>query len=426
MQAVTPLHKRAVVIGDGLAGLLAAQALADFFQQVLVIAQPSPPDGPPVLLHGRDQDALEKLFPGLVAALLAAGAVRFNLGLHVAWSVNGRWRPRYCSSLVSLACSHSLLEEALKQRLAGHTSIRFLWDETVSGLEVDTAVSQATGIRLATGTDAGAHALSADLVVDASGQMDRALGWLHTLGLKGTAPCGGSSPLAAAGRLYQRPPVARESWQMLVAQPAGAQARRAAVILPLEGERLHLTLFGTGTDAPPLTEEGFLDFARALPTSIVAEIMQQAAPLSAVQPVRMTGCSTAAPPSLARFILLPEPDRAPNPVLRQTVSHALNSRAALYESMAGGLVGVNGRCQQYLSENLRPLCLLARTETERWAGVVEMGSEPMSRYMEQVLAASLHSADVLEVLYLVQQMIEPPLTLFRPDIVLQVSANGRQ
>jgi hypothetical protein len=49
-----------------------------------------------------------------------------------------------------------------------------------------------------------------------------------------------------------------------------------------------------------------------------------------------------------------------------------------------------------------------------------MGGAAMSHYMGKVVAASLHSAQVLEALYAVQQMLEPPAILFRPDIVLQV------
>jgi hypothetical protein len=423
MKRTNPPHQQAVVLGDSLPGLLAAQALAGFFRRVVVVAQPEPSSGPPVLLHGRDQEALEELFPGLIAELVAAGAVSLNLGLHVAWLVSGRWRPRYRSNLVSLACSRLLLEEAICGRLAGCSSISFILDGDVLGLELGIPAGRAYGVRLG-----AAGTLTAALVVDASGKVERALGWLQAAGLSGPPPRLAASPLVAAGRLYQRPATAGESWRMLVVQPTGDQPRRGALLLPLEGDRLYLALFGASKDAPPLVEEGFLAFARTLPTPLVFELMQRATPLSPIEAVPLSSCSLhAQPPApVERFILLPQPDCSPNPVLPQTVSQALSSRTALHAALVASLAtperleGINGRWQQQIAESLRPACLLARTETQRWAGVVEMGGGPMSRYMEQLLAASLHSAEVVEALYRVQQMVEPPALLFRPDIVLQV------
>jgi hypothetical protein len=415
-------YEQAAVLGDRLPGLLIAQSLAGFFRRVVIVGEPVISSGPPVLLHGRDQEMLEELFPGLIAELIANGAVTLNLGLHVAWSLNGRWRPRYRSSLVSLACSRLLLEEAVCRRLARVSSISLLPDDAVSAPVIDQS-GRAHGIDLG-----AAGFLAADLVVDARGNVERALGRLHAMGLSGPPPRPAVGPLVAAGRLYQRPITARASWQMLVAQPVGDQARRGGLVLPLEGDRLYITLFGPSLDAPPLTEEGFVAFAGTLPTPLVSQLMQRSTPLSAVEAVPLTGCWLYAEPpaSVERFILLPRPDQSPNPVLRQSVSHALSSRAVLDATLAesldspNGLARANGRWQQQIGESLRPACLLARTETQRWAGVVEMGSGPMARYLEQVVAASLHSAEVLEVLYRVQQMIEPPALLFRPDIVLQV------
>ena len=75
----------ALVIGSGIAGLLAARVLLDHFQNVTVIErdslpeQPQPRPGVPqgVQSHAilvRGQRILEQLFPGLGAELNAAGA----------------------------------------------------------------------------------------------------------------------------------------------------------------------------------------------------------------------------------------------------------------------------------------------------------------------------------------------------------------
>lgn len=76
----------ALVIGSGIAGLLAARVLLNHFQHVTIVErdslpeQPQPRPGVPQSLqsHGllvRGQRILEQLFPGFSAELIAAGAI---------------------------------------------------------------------------------------------------------------------------------------------------------------------------------------------------------------------------------------------------------------------------------------------------------------------------------------------------------------
>jgi heterodisulfide reductase subunit A-like polyferredoxin len=83
MNAHSLRHEQTLVLGDGLTGLLAAKALARFSRQTVVIKQ-LPAASPPYPLNGRDQAALDELFPGLLAELVRDGAIQFNLGLRVA------------------------------------------------------------------------------------------------------------------------------------------------------------------------------------------------------------------------------------------------------------------------------------------------------------------------------------------------------
>jgi len=88
----TRIGKQAVVIGAGMAGLTAAGALADRFDQVVVLERDTLPSDPAyragtpqarhvhaLLLSG--QRALSELFPGFEQDLAEAGAVPLRAGL---------------------------------------------------------------------------------------------------------------------------------------------------------------------------------------------------------------------------------------------------------------------------------------------------------------------------------------------------------
>ena len=92
--AMTLIGRHAVVVGAGMAGLPAARALADFFEQVTVVERDTLPPaathrtGTPQSRHvhallGGGQRALGELFPGFEQDLAAAGAVPLRVGLEV-------------------------------------------------------------------------------------------------------------------------------------------------------------------------------------------------------------------------------------------------------------------------------------------------------------------------------------------------------
>ena len=83
------IQKHAVVVGAGMAGLLAAAALADIFGEVTIIEKDTLPETPRVrkgvpqgahvhTLLGYAVEAMDKLLPGLMADVYAAGAVKIR------------------------------------------------------------------------------------------------------------------------------------------------------------------------------------------------------------------------------------------------------------------------------------------------------------------------------------------------------------
>jgi glycine/D-amino acid oxidase-like deaminating enzyme len=88
--------RRAIIIGGGIAGLLAARVLSDHFDQVTIVDRDRLPEGPefrkgvPQAHHThylmiRGRMILEQLFPGFEAEMIAAGAMAIDLGQDLFW-----------------------------------------------------------------------------------------------------------------------------------------------------------------------------------------------------------------------------------------------------------------------------------------------------------------------------------------------------
>ena len=127
--ASTLIGKQAVVIGAGMGGLTAAGALADRFDQVVVLerdtlpAEPTYRAGTPqarhvhaLLLSG--QRALSELFPGFEQDLARAGAVPLRVGLDVRMERSGYDPfPQRDLGWFTYAVSRPTIERAVRRRV---------------------------------------------------------------------------------------------------------------------------------------------------------------------------------------------------------------------------------------------------------------------------------------------------------------------
>ncbi len=129
--------EHAIVIGSGMAGLLAGRVLANHFEQVTIIERdafpdmPEPRPGMPQSRHlhvllMRGQLILEELFPGLRDQLLKAGAVALDPSGDVELFGAFGWLPRYESNLMQLSMSRDLLDWTIRNRLKEISNVQFL------------------------------------------------------------------------------------------------------------------------------------------------------------------------------------------------------------------------------------------------------------------------------------------------------------
>ncbi|GAA2917508.1 hypothetical protein GCM10020221_12170 [Streptomyces thioluteus] len=342
---------RAVVIGGSMAGLLAARALTDTYEEVLMVDRdvlPATLDhrvGVPQARHAHwllagGLEVLESFFPGLSAELAAAGATPYDPQRDGSWVFDGRPAQRAPSGLACLAMSRTLLESRLRARIAALPGVRVLSRHEVVGLLTAPDGCGIGGVRaVRRGRPEPALEMRADLVVDASGRASRTPLWLRELGHRAPREERVRVKVAYASRHYRR-----ESHHVPGTSAIGRHVTpdrsRGAALYAEEGDRWVLTLAGVLSGEPPVSADAFMMFGRSLDDSRIRQVVMDAEPLD--DPVR-----TRFPEALRRrYERLPRPPEglvvigdamcSTNPTLAHGMSVAAFQAKALHDCLRAG------------------------------------------------------------------------------------------
>jgi 2-polyprenyl-6-methoxyphenol hydroxylase-like FAD-dependent oxidoreductase len=281
------IARQAVVIGAGIAGLAAARALSDHFEQVVVLERDSLSDGPvhrpgtPQSRHAHGllvggQRALSELFPGFERDLVEAGAVLVRSNIDIRFERPGDPVPQRDLGLMNYALSRPAIEFAIRQRLKSHANISLRDRCRVSELSASPDGTAVTGVRFEEGGVASQE-LPADLVVDASGHGAPTLALLRTTGLPlPEETIIGIDQFYATG-VFHIPGDAPADWKaVLTFGGLSPTSARGALLWPIEENRWIVSLGERHGDAPPGDVDGFMAFARTLRTPTIYNAVKNA------------------------------------------------------------------------------------------------------------------------------------------------------
>lgn len=288
-----------IVIGSGIAGLLAARVLLNHFESVTIVerdflpAQPGLRQGVAQTVHShgllkRGSNILEQLFPGLEAELVAAGAILADeIGDMLV--LDGQDATfRFASDLIVPQCSRSLLEWAIRARLLKSDRLQFLEGTQVKRMLTDATNSRITGLQLCGRDTSQLGELTADLVVDTSGRQSHTPKWLTELGYCAPAETKVDAFFGYTTRLYELPPQLAADWKTLLVVPQYPHSSRMGILSAIEGNLWTMSLYGYNRDYPPTDEVGFLEFARSLSNPALYEAIKSAKPVSPIYSFRNT------------------------------------------------------------------------------------------------------------------------------------------
>jgi len=288
--ATRPL-RHAIVIGAGMGGLLAANALAKHAVAVTVFERDAlptgfiPRKGVPQGQHvhallARGLRAIEEEIPGYTATLQSHGATAGDASANASWFQNGARHARTTVGSTAIVGTRPLFEGVLRQHIAAVPNVTIRDRAAVRDLCWNAERTRVTGVRLAErGHDSFTLCQEpADLVVDASGRGSQAAIWLADAGFPFLPNTTIESGVRYTSRSFTRNPNDTSAPAALVCV-AGPESPRGGIAFAIEGNRWLVTLVGRHHDNPPLDLVGFRAFARTLPLPDIHAIVESSIPL---------------------------------------------------------------------------------------------------------------------------------------------------
>ncbi|QXD15653.1 hypothetical protein GQ464_001525 [Rhodocaloribacter litoris] len=439
-------RNHAVVIGASMGGLLAARALADFYQQVTLIERDAFPPigenrkGVPQGWHThvlllRGGEVLEGMFPGLTADLMARGAPFLDRPeKELIWFDGGGYHARFTNEdgrLGALCVSRPLLEGYVRQRLLALPHVMAIEQCDALGLVPSERGGRVRGVRLLRRAGGSAEeVLEADLVVDATGRGSRAPKWLEEMGYAPPEEEQVTIHVGYSTRLYRRPLEQQNGVKAILITPS-PHLKRGGVMLPQEGERWIVGLVGYRGDYPPSDEAGFLAFARSLAAPDIYDMIKDAEPLSDIITYRFKASLRHRYERLTRFpegfLVFGDALCSFNPIYGQGMSVAAMEARDLQDELRRGNEALWRRFFRRVARSIDMPWQIVVSGDLRFPEA-EGKRTPAIRFINAYMAR-LHQAAhrdpvVARAFNEVAGLVAPPQSLMRPGIVWRVCSHA--
>ncbi|NMO50294.1 squalene monooxygenase [Actinoplanes sp. TBRC 11911] len=371
-------------------------------------------------LTARGGIGLEKLFPGFLDELTAAGVPHGDAQNDEEWYLDGHKMARASAGLPVYFMTRPVIEHVIRQRVRALPNVTF-----VSGADVTGLIAQDGRI---TGVRAG-EVLPADLVVDATGRGSRAPHWLGELGYPVPDETTLRTDTVYVTRLFK----GRLDGLMAALAASYPGHHRAGTAIRQENDQIAVMLVGLLGEEPPTDDEGMLAYASTLPAPQIAEVLRTAEPLGDAAKMRYPASSRKHFEKLDRhlegLIVVGDALCSLNPIYGQGQTMAVLEAELLESVVEAGPERLTERFYRANADVLDDAWRLVaggdlrfpEVEGERSPRDVEAG-----KYLTRYRAAAAVDPVLGGAFLRVSNMVAPIASLFAPEMQERVRAADRQ
>lgn len=441
------VRAHAVVVGGSVAGLLAAAAAAQAYEQVTVVDRDDLPAGcerrravPQGLhahsLHPRGQEHIEALLPGLSGELEAAGAPVYRATEELRLVMDGGELARASTGLRAIVAGRAFIEGHVRRRVRELPDVRVVERCDAVGLTAAAGGARITGVRLLHRAHGSAEeTLPADLAVAATGRGARVPAWLAQLGRTAPAEERLAIDVRYASR-YVRLPAEALPGDKLVVVTARPECPRALALFAQEGGRWLLTLAGYGPGhRPPTDPARFAAFGASVAPGDVGEALRAGEPLGEI-------ATHAFPSALRRryerlrdlpqgLLVAGDAICSFNPLYGQGMTVAAAEAVALRDCLSRG---TRDLARRYFAAARRPVDDAWRLSTGAGRALPAVAApapvpppvRAINAYLRRLRAVAAHDPRVAEALVQVIGMRERPSHVLRPATMRLVLRGARR
>jgi flavin-dependent dehydrogenase len=428
---VTEQKERAVVIGAGMAGLMAATVLSEQFAEVIIIEKDELPNSPQIRkgvpqgahVHtflGYAVEAMDDLLPGIMSELYKAGAVRIRRNQDIWFHDASGPTPIRDVGILTPSVTRPLLEHVTRRRVLALSNVHIKEATRFTGF-CSGDKCDISGVQVQTGDTKSE--IRSTLVVDCSGRATSLPRWLDNEGYGKVERQELGIGMAYTSGLF-RPPsdLVNDSWAcLMLAIPPNT---RAAYLTPVDGGLWLATMYGRGGDMAPRDAEGFVEWTKGLAHPVIHEKLRRAESTSNFWTYKIPKGTWFRYDRMEQFpsglIPMGEAFTSFNPMYGQGISLAAGQARALRSAIAEG----TGRLAPLYFAGSEPLNQVAWSvmETRDLEHTSTTGNRPDDIEKRWSMGAAIRKlaetdSEVHRLSVHVTHLLEPPSVLARKDIV---------
>lgn len=440
------LGDHAVVLGAGMSGLLAARVLSDWYDKVIIVERdvlPAAGDNRRGVPQGRHVHVLlasgatilDELFPGILRGMVADGVPAVNDFAQFHAIFGGHRMCGAPKTMVETAYqpSRAYLEGAVRALVRALPNVEIIHESEAIGLVTTPYRDRVTGVDiLSVAPGARLETLPADVVVDCTGRTGRTPAWLTDLGYDRPVEDTLDVDIKYASRRYRLRQGALGRHKLVFNATHPRQPRGMGMVAE-EHDRWALSLIGYRGHHPPVDPDEFLAFAETVAPPEALAAIRDAEPLGDVAVHRHPTSLRRRYERLRRFpkglLVFGDAICSFNPVYGQGMSVAAMQAVALRDCLAQGDKDLARRFFRAAAKVVDVAWRLAvggDRAMPQVHGSLSVPAVVMNRYVERLLSAAEADQVVLEQFLRVSGLVDPPVRLMRPSIMLRVLSGDRR